>query len=133
MRFFCEAEDGIRVLVRARGLGEVYKGQEEAWASFVGVVETMYAHAGTPAQGLAQRRGKVKMQRPNAALMPDGDTANKCIVSAKASKAAWWLAVATWDRKLCRHTVGPRTSKNAHLFEKRDDALLVRLSSARFA
>ena len=25
--FFCQAEDGIRVLVRSRGLGDVYKRQ----------------------------------------------------------------------------------------------------------
>ena len=27
--FFCQAEDGIRDLVRSRGLGDVYKRQEE--------------------------------------------------------------------------------------------------------
>ena len=30
--FFFQAEDGIRDLVRSRGLGDVYKRQEEYWA-----------------------------------------------------------------------------------------------------
>ena len=30
--FFCQAEDGIRDLVRSRGLGDVYKRQKERFA-----------------------------------------------------------------------------------------------------
>ena len=30
--FFCQAEDGIRDLVRSRGLGDVYKRQDDACA-----------------------------------------------------------------------------------------------------
>ena len=30
--FLLQAEDGIRVLVRSRGLGDVYKRQVRAWA-----------------------------------------------------------------------------------------------------
>ena len=35
--FFCQAEDGIRVLVRSRGLGDVYKRQAScaSWADFL--------------------------------------------------------------------------------------------------
>mgnify|MGYP003380315848 CR=1 FL=1 len=29
--FFCQAEDGIRDLVRSRGLGDVYKRQDLVW------------------------------------------------------------------------------------------------------
>ena len=32
--FFFQAEDGIRDLVRSRGLGDVYKRQKEAWIIF---------------------------------------------------------------------------------------------------
>ena len=32
--FFCQAEDGIRDLVRSRGLGDVYKRQPVARAAF---------------------------------------------------------------------------------------------------
>ena len=32
--FFCQAEDGIRDLVRSRGLGDVYKRQVDAHAHF---------------------------------------------------------------------------------------------------
>jgi len=31
-RFFFQAEDGIRDLVRSRGLGDVYKRQVQGWA-----------------------------------------------------------------------------------------------------
>mgnify|MGYP003381636513 CR=1 FL=1 len=31
--FFFQAEDGIRYLVRSRGLGDVYKRQEQLWGS----------------------------------------------------------------------------------------------------
>ena len=31
--FFCQAEDGIRDLVRSRGLGDVYKRQAKYWSS----------------------------------------------------------------------------------------------------
>ena len=31
--FFFQAEDGIRDLVRSRGLGDVYKRQEYKWAT----------------------------------------------------------------------------------------------------
>ena len=33
--FFCQAEDGIRYLVRSRGLGDVYKRQVENLAPFL--------------------------------------------------------------------------------------------------
>ena len=33
MRFFCQAEDGIRDLVRSRGLGDVYKRQDPGYPS----------------------------------------------------------------------------------------------------
>ena len=32
--FFCQAEDGIRDLVRSRGLGDVYKRQGSLWGTF---------------------------------------------------------------------------------------------------
>ena len=35
--FFFQAEDGIRVLVRSRGLGDVYKSQGEAISSWARV------------------------------------------------------------------------------------------------
>ena len=34
--FFCQAEDGIRVLVRSRGLEDVYKRQVQDWAKYLG-------------------------------------------------------------------------------------------------
>ena len=34
--FFFQAEDGIRDLVRSRGLGDVYKRQVKHWAIFLG-------------------------------------------------------------------------------------------------
>ena len=34
--FFFQAEDGIRDLVRSRGLGDVYKRQVDAWAVVIG-------------------------------------------------------------------------------------------------
>ena len=36
MSFFFQAEDGIRDLVRSRGLGDVYKRQREAGARLMG-------------------------------------------------------------------------------------------------
>ena len=33
--FFCQAEDGIRDLVRSRGLGDVYKRQVERWETWI--------------------------------------------------------------------------------------------------
>ena len=38
--FFCQAEDGIRSLVRARGLGDVYKRQPQDWG--VGGAEALF-------------------------------------------------------------------------------------------
>jgi hypothetical protein len=49
---------------------------DQAWAAFTDIVEAMYAQAGTPASDLGERRGSAKLQRPTAALTPDGDTAN---------------------------------------------------------
>ena len=45
--FFCQAEDGIRDLVRSRGLGDVYKRQIE---SQVGLAE-QHVHVHVPARG----------------------------------------------------------------------------------
>ena len=37
--FFFQAEDGIRDLVRSRGLGDVYKRQEHFFSGFVGLID----------------------------------------------------------------------------------------------
>ncbi len=47
-----------------------------AWDGFTSIVEAMYALAGAPVSGLCHRQGQAKLQRPTAALTPDGDTAN---------------------------------------------------------
>ena len=49
---------------------------ELAWTGLTGLVEAMYALAGTPVSALCHRQGQAKLQRPTAALTPDGDTAN---------------------------------------------------------
>ena len=37
--FFCQAEDGIRDLVRSRGLGDVYKRQDQGGLAHAGLAE----------------------------------------------------------------------------------------------
>ena len=51
--FFFQAEDGIRDLVRSRGLGDVYKRQEHAkrLAKFVGLVGATDANLKHAAEG----------------------------------------------------------------------------------
>ena len=40
--FFFQAEDGIRDLVRSRGLGDVYKRQDYNWTSFLDVSDDYF-------------------------------------------------------------------------------------------
>ena len=49
---------------------------DQAWAGFTDIVAAMYAGAGLATGDLHCRSGQVKLQRPTAALTPDGDTAN---------------------------------------------------------
>ncbi len=51
----------------------------QAWAGFTCIVEAMYAGAGLASGDLHCRSGQVKLQRPTAALTPDGDTANTAL------------------------------------------------------
>ena len=52
--FFFQAEDGIRYLVRSRGLGDVYKRQPQAsWP--VDVCDVMVLHGAVPAVGGGSR------------------------------------------------------------------------------
>ena len=44
--FFCQAEDGIRDLVRSRGLGDVYKRQGRSWAIGNDPSDSSCRHAG---------------------------------------------------------------------------------------
>ena len=46
--FFFQAEDGIRDLVRSRGLGDVYKRQDDDASGCVAVIELARALAGGP-------------------------------------------------------------------------------------
>ena len=51
--FFFQAEDGIRVLVRSRGLGDVYKRQDQPAAdSRAGAVARARDHERPPDQGI---------------------------------------------------------------------------------
>ena len=47
--FFCQAEDGIRDLVRSRGLGDVYKRQAEKVATkdYFGNISASFVEGGT--------------------------------------------------------------------------------------
>mgnify|MGYP003381529312 CR=1 FL=1 len=54
--FLCQAEDGIRDLVRSRGLGDVYKRQMELYAPLVEKIKTgasQSAKGAVPAQLVA--------------------------------------------------------------------------------
>ena len=44
--FFFQAEDGIRDLVRSRGLGDVYKRQLDSWAGYEAPRERMLSRLG---------------------------------------------------------------------------------------
>ena len=56
--FFCQAEDGIRDLVRSRGLGDVYKRQGEIALEQVAerVVHPLHLVVGQPAGGGKRRQ-----------------------------------------------------------------------------
>ena len=50
--FFFQAEDGIRDLVRSRGLGDVYKRQQQKRARWRGSADA-YSEGGPPKAGLS--------------------------------------------------------------------------------
>ena len=60
--FFFQAEDGIRDLVRSRGLGDVYKRQAEA-----GDLESIQETSGQPEQQPVDHEGE-KTQREQVAV-----------------------------------------------------------------
>ena len=49
MFFFFQAEDGIRDLVRSRGLGDVYKRQMKHWVAMLAVMSVGVGGAGVAA------------------------------------------------------------------------------------
>ena len=55
--FFFQAEDGIRDLVRSRGLGDVYKRQGQSGGKFRGMAS--FDHA---LSGAAERQGALRLQ-----------------------------------------------------------------------
>ena len=63
--FFFQAEDGIRDLVRSRGLGDVYKRQPQDWSAFQ-AFDHSHEHHGSehPATRLETR---AKIGDPNSA------------------------------------------------------------------
>ena len=56
--FLFQAEDGIRDLVRSRGLGDVYKRQAEDRAAVALALEAQVAHA--PVERVAVGRGELR-------------------------------------------------------------------------
>ena len=70
--FFCQAEDGIRGLVRSRGLGDVYKRQ--ATASPVSPATSARAAARKSAAGVLPSNGKASAR---ACLLYTSDAADE--------------------------------------------------------
>ena len=52
--FFVQAEDGIRYLVRSRGLGDVYKRQDQLECGIVGINEGALAAESAPFGGVKE-------------------------------------------------------------------------------
>ena len=55
--FFFQAEDGIRDLVRSRGLGDVYKRQQQGGAAAAPLRLALAPHEGRLAVRVVKRRG----------------------------------------------------------------------------
>ena len=70
--FFFQAEDGIRDLVRSRGLGDVYKRQAHHWLPYVTAKSALIAMS----KNLAQELGPVGV-RVNACLLYTSDAADE--------------------------------------------------------
>ena len=63
--FFCQAEDGIRYLVRSRGLGDVYK-RQEIHRVFVDVDQHFHSGVGKTRFGITHGCGRVTIDRTKA-------------------------------------------------------------------
>ena len=71
-KFYFQAEDGIRYLVRSRGLGDVYKRQDRVRCSLCRVLLRHRALRARPDQGALSHRA-----RPQACLLYTSDAADE--------------------------------------------------------
>ena len=70
--FFCQAEDGIRDLVRSRGLGDVYKRQQQPDLGGEPVLEPQLEH-----RQLLDERAPTLLAQPRACLLYTSDAADE--------------------------------------------------------